>query len=170
MSASLAQYGVKSFNRPEVMVKRDQRWPEDLGGYSLDAVVGFRFVPPTKDNKMMTYYQAKLKILESDNPSAVGRTYTVSLFLSSGGLYEDNDYQRVRSFAAACEHQEIEDAKFDCDKSLQDLVDMDAKGTLLSEAVKIKHKATCRAKSGFDAKTGKQKTGNNVFHDFFIAE
>lgn len=163
-----AKYGLtpEQVNGAPVNSRMSQRWPDTLGGQHTEAVVGFRFVPGTKENGGYTYYQAKLKLLSSDQAQYVGRTYAVSFFLSQDPKYVESDIDKVKQFAAACMGSKGDDPAFNFFKALQTLIDCDDTNGFADEECQVIHQSTTRPKKGFDKKTGAALTGNNVYHDF----
>lgn len=165
-----------SLNRPETrsLMRRNQKFPIELTGQHLEAVLGFKYVPEKTENgrKSSAHFLATVKILESDRPEAVGRKYTLAFWLG-GEFQQYADAERGR-FLAACVKQDPENPEFDFDAAQQLMVDADEAGNLESGECQIIHTRTERkyevAASVADIKAGKPAVVEKVgCRDYFNA-
>jgi hypothetical protein len=172
MPIDLAKYGLTraSLNRKDVMDSRQkgQRWPTDLVGNHKDAVLGYRFVPPSKETKNFAFYQATLKILESTNPAAVGRTYPVSFVINGDPMYQHITDASRAQFVAAALGDSSDRPDFDCDKAEDQLMEADEKGELKGEDCKVYHTTTSKTKQKAVLENGVAKTVGKVHVNHFF--
>lgn len=149
MALDLTKYNIGSLDRKEVMDSRQkgQRWPADIVGNHKCAVLGFRFVPPTKETKNFAFFQATIKILESTMPAAVGRQYPVSFCVNGDPMYQHITDANQAQFVAAAMGDSSDRADFKCDPARQELLDSDEKGELAGGECVIYHTTSTKTKN-----------------------
>lgn len=123
-------------------LRGSQFMPYELTGNHTLAVLGYRFIPKSKENQNRSKYQAKVKVLDSTNSAAVGRTYLLNFKTEREGEQQDYADRDRTSFVAAAVGQEAEDiappednpddtSAFDA--AQQELLDADEKGEFAPE-------------------------------------
>lgn len=137
-----------SLNRPEVrtLAQRIQLFPYEMTGVHREAVLGFRYNAPSKENRNRASFRAKVKILDSDNKMAPGRVYTFIFPINGEPNRRDYADRDQAAFVAACVGQRPDDPTFDIDEARQMLVDTDEKGGFDDESCQIIHTRTSKTK------------------------
>lgn len=145
-----------SLNRPEVraLSSRNQFFPYELTGEHRETVLGFRYNPPCKENQNRASFRARVKISNSSNSNAIGRTYTLNFKVGRTGEQQDYSDRDRLGFVAACVGQKQDDADFDADAAQQTLVDLDESGGFDSEECEIFHTRTSKIKEKATKKGG----------------
>jgi hypothetical protein len=172
MALDLTKYNIGSLNRKEVMDSRQkgQRWPTDLVGNHKDVVLGYRFVPPSKETKNFAFFQAIVKVLESTNPNAVGRQYPVSFVVNGDPMYQHITDASRAQFVAAAMGESSDDPAFDCDRAQQELLDADEKSELTLEGgPEIFHTTTSKTKDKAVLENGVAKVTQKTHVNHFFA-
>lgn len=156
-----------TLNRPEAMSTRGQKFPESLTGNHKEAVLGFKYIPEKVENgkKTSACFQARVKILTSDNSHAAGRSYTLRWYL--GGQFPEYAEREMRSFIAACAG--VEDSPtFDADMWRQKLVDADETNGFDDEKTIIFHTRTSKTKQKAELKNGVATAVDKTYaNDYF---
>lgn len=142
-----------------------QDWPREASHFGKIAVLGCRFVPVSESQKTPKF-AVRTKVLETDNPSLLGRVYTIYIPAIITPMYQHLADATRAQFFAACLGENSDDREYDCDKAQQTVVDMDEAGDLESGECVIMHKAVSKTKAGFDPKTGAPITKTNCNHTF----
>lgn len=159
-----------SLNRKEVVdaSKRSQFFPYELTGNHKEDVLGYRFNPPCKENQNRASFRARVKILTSDNPHAVGREYILNFKVGRPGEQQDYSDRDRRSFLAACMGESADDGAFDADKANQTMLDADEKATLGNGECVIFHTRTSKKKQKAVLKNGVAAVEDVVYaNDYF---
>lgn len=146
-----------SLNRKEVMDVSKPRdfFPYELTGNHKEVVLDYRWNPPCKENQNRASFRAKVKIVDSDNALAVGRTYTLNFKVGRGGEQQDYSDRDRRSFIAACMGEHTEDDAFDADAAQQTLLDTAESNGFADESCVIFHTRTSKSKEKAAIKDGK---------------
>jgi hypothetical protein len=159
-----------SLNRAEVraLSSRNQFFPYELTGEHKEAVLGFRYNPPCKENQNRASFRARVKIIDSTNSNAVGRTYTLNFKVGRSGEQQDYSDRDRLGFVAACVGQKQDDPDFDADAAQQTLVDLDEDGGFDSEECKIFHTRTSKIKEVAAKKNGQAVLEDRAYaNDYF---
>jgi len=159
-----------SLNRPEVraLSSSSQFFPYELTGNHREVVLGFRYNPPCKENQNRASFRARVKITDSDNTNAVGRTYILNFKVGRTGESQDYSDRDRLGFVAACVGQKQDDPDFDADAAQQTLVDLDDTGGFDSEECQIFHTRTSKVKEKATKKNGQAVLEEVVYaNDYF---
>jgi hypothetical protein len=106
MAIDLKKLNLPSLVRKEVMdVTRKSKFPPEMTGNHQEAVLSYEYLPLEKGKgkggkDVSARFQAKVRILESDNPMAAGREYTLAFWL--GGDHQQYSDRERFAFVAAC--------------------------------------------------------------------
>ncbi len=106
MAINIKSLGLQSIVRKEVMdVTRKSKFPPEMTGNHKEAVLTYEYLPLEKGKgkggkDVSARFQAKVRILESDNPLAAGREYTLAFWL--GGDHQQYSDRERLAFIAAC--------------------------------------------------------------------
>lgn len=186
MAINLRDLNLPSLTRGEVMdARRKSRFPEDLTGNHMEAVTAYEYIPGEKGKgkggkDISPSFQAKVKILESDNPLAGGREYTLRFWL--GGDYQHYADRDRLAFVAACFGESSDafteglteaQAKEKALDKEQELVDASEKNELAPDEkgvypCRIYHTRTCKTKQRAVLKNGKAEAEDVKFaQDYF---
>lgn len=164
-----------SLNRKEVMdVSRGQNFfPYELTGNHREAVLDYRWNPPSKENQNRASFRGKVRILESDNKLAVGREYLLNFKVGRPGEQQDYSDRDRRAFIAACMGQRADDPAFDADAAQQVLLDQAEKNGFAAGPdgvypCQIFHTRTSKSKEKAAIKEGKPVIETVLYaNDFF---
>lgn len=127
MALNLKSLNLPSLRRDEVMDMRSKsKFPPEMTGNHKEAVTAYEYVPAEKGKgkkgaDISACFQAKVRILESDNPLAAGREYTLRFWL--GGDHQKYSDRDRFSFIAACMGESPDNEDFDEVEAEQKLVD-----------------------------------------------
>lgn len=106
MAIDLSKLNLPSLVRSEVTDMRNKnKFPVNMAGNHREAVLAYDYVPAEKGKgrkgiDISASFQAKVRILESDNPLAVSREYTLRFWL--GGDHQKYSDRDRLAFIAAC--------------------------------------------------------------------
>jgi hypothetical protein len=106
MAIDIKKLGLQSIVRKEVMdVTRKSKFPPEMTGNHTEAVLSYEYLPLEKGKgkggkDVSARFQAKVRILDSDNPVAKGREYTLAFWL--GGDHQQYSDRERLAFIAAC--------------------------------------------------------------------
>lgn len=159
-----------SLNRKEVVdaSKRSQFFPYELTGNHKEAVLGYRFNPPCKENQNRASFRGRVKILTSDNANAVGREYILNFKVGRPGEQQDYSDRDRRAFLAACMGENADASDFDADKANQTMLDSDEKGSLAGGECVIFHTRTSKKKEAAVLKNGVATKEERIYaNDYF---
>lgn len=137
-----------SLNRPEVrtLSQRMQLFPYETVGVHREAVLGYRYNAPSKENRNRASFRAKVEILDSDNKMAVGRVYHFLWPVAGDPDRQDYIDRDHAAFVAACVKQRPDDPAFDIDAARQLLVDTDEAGGFADKSCVIIHTRSSKTK------------------------
>jgi hypothetical protein len=127
MAINLASLNLPSLRRDEVMDMRSKsKFPPEMTGNHREAVTAYDYIPAEKGKgqkgkDISACFQAKVKILDSDNALAVGREYTLRFWL--GGDHQKYSDRDRFAFIAACMGESPDNPEFDEKAAEQKLVD-----------------------------------------------
>ena len=151
-------------------VNQSRRFPPELTGTHREVVVGYRYLPAEKGagkkgKDINASFEATVKIIDSENANAVGRTHTLRFWLN--GQYQQYADRERLAFLTACAGTVPEDESFDEIAVGQMLVDADEDGELHAEgddAIVILHTRTSKTKE-----RPAIKNGQAVVEEFVVA-
>ena len=172
MAIDLKKLNLPSLVREEVMdVTRKSKFPPEMTGNHLEAVLAYEYIPEEKGKgkggkDISARFQAKVRILESDNPLAIGREYTLAFWL--GGDYQQYADRERFAFVAACfretsdqfsEGLTLEQAKEKALEKEQELLNISEQNGFAKEGdehpCRIYHTRTSKTKERAAIKEGK---------------
>lgn len=179
MAINLKSLNLPSVVRKEVQdVRRKQKFPTDLTGNHREAVLAYEYVPKKTENgkTFNAHFKAKVRILESDNPMAAGREYTLAFWLD--GEYQQYADRERGSFVAAClrktldSYPEGEEGKEAALADEQFMIDQSEAGNLAEVGgvypCQVYHTRSCKDKQRAVLKDGAAAVEKyQVANDFF---
>lgn len=168
----LTKYNLPSLNSKTALDARkgNQYWPRELSHNGKLAVLGCRFVPADGKENKTPKFAARVKVVESDNPNALNREYTLAIPCVIDPKYQHLADGTRAAFFAACVGESSETIEgqvpYDCDKAQQTIVDADEAGDLADGSCVIYHRSISKTKDAFDPKDGKPIKKTNCNHYF----
>lgn len=177
MAIDIKSLNLPSLRRKEVMdVSQKRKFPPELTGNHKELVLGYKYIPKEKGKgkkgaDINASFQATVKVIDSDNSIAVGRTHTIRFWLD-GDHQQYADRERF-AFIAACFGESPDNEEFDEVDAEQKLVDTDESNGFSDDpasedACIIWHTRTSKSKQRPVIKDGKPEIETYaVANDFF---